>query len=78
MPAESEPGEIVGRKAQSEESREATGDGELLALLRRGEQTFAELLEATDLPAKQLQIRLLLLEMNGKVERRPGNRYLAK
>lgn len=78
MPAESEPGEIVGRKAQSEESREATGDGELLALLRRGEQTFAELLEATDLPAKQLQIRLLLLEMNGKVERLPGNRYLAK
>lgn len=77
-PAESKPDEAVGHNAQSEESRDASGDGEVLALLRRGEQTFTELLEATGLPAKQLQIRLLLLEMNGKVKRLPGNRYLAK
>lgn len=63
---------------QAEESREEIGDEALLNLLKYGERTFTELIEATGLQAKRLQIRLFLLEMDGKACRLPGNRFLAK
>lgn len=72
------PGASGDRNACAEACCEKDGNGAVLALLKRGERSFAELVEATGMPTKQIQTCLLLLELGGKAERLPGNRYRAR
>lgn len=47
----------------------------LLKALAVEEKTLEELIEITGLPAGELSMQLTLLELNGRVERRPGRAY---
>jgi DNA processing protein len=50
----------------------------LCALLRRGERSLDELLEETGEPPAAVLAALLLLEMSGEIESRPGPRYATR
>ncbi len=57
-----------------DESPESETDAILIALAME-EKTLEELIDITGLPAGELSMQLTLLELNGRVERRPGRAY---
>ena len=61
-------------KTDSPDEPQAEQDPILIALAKE-EKTLEELLQETGIPIQDLNFQLTMLEMNGRIERRPGRAY---